>query len=352
VTGADGPLRYAELPADPDAFAAAIEREGWGDGLPVVPPTPARVEAMLGGADAGESLGDMPPAGHPATLGLVAANAVMAGCRPALFPVVRAIVSAVLRPEFNLLGVQTTTHPAGPMAIVSGADHLAINGGPGALGPGWSGNATAGRAVRLVLMNVGGARPGVTDQATMGHPGKYTYVVGENVAESPWGAYTAPVADGRSSVAAGPRVTVMAAEAPHNVSDHSSATAAEVMASILGTIAQPGMNNWYHPQAPYLVLVCPEHAHLLAREGLSRSDVAEWVRREGALEIERFSPSIAAAMARRAGVEHPAPAGTRVPAFATAEQVIVVVAGGPGRHSMVVPSFGNSRAVQVGVELG
>jgi hypothetical protein len=338
-------MRFADLPADPEAFSQAVEHAGWSDGLPVIPPVPARVEAMLAGADPEASLGAMPPSGYAATNALVAANAVMAGCRPAAFPVVRAIVAALLRPEFNLLGVQTTTHPAGPMAIVSGVDDLEINSGAGSLGPGWSGNATTGRAVRLVLMNVGDARPGVTDQATMGHPGKYTYVVGENVAESPWGAYGMPGCDGLP----GARVTVMAAEAPHNVSDHSSATAAELMATILGTIAQPGMNNWYHPQAPYLVLLSPEHAHLLAREGLSREAVAEWIQREARLGVERFSPSIVGALTSRVGIEGTPPPGAAIPAFATADQVMVVVTGGPGRHSMVVPSFGNSRAVQVAV---
>jgi hypothetical protein len=339
-------VRFVDLPAELDAFHRALEQAGWGDGLPVIPPTPARVEAMLAGADADASLGTMAPSGHPVTLGLVAANAVMAGCRPPLFPLVRAMVTAVLQPQFNLLGVQTTTHPAGPMAIVSGLDHLGINSGAGVLGPGRSANATVGRALRLVLLHVGGARPGTTDQATMGHPGKYTYVVGEHVAASPWGAFALPGAGELPPE----RVTLFAGEGPHNVSDHSSSTAAELMASLVGTIAQPGMNNWYHPRSPFVVLLGPEHAHLLAREGLSRADVATWIARDAQLAVEGFSPSLRDALAtRRLGLEPPAPAGTRIPAFAGADQVIVVVTGGPGRHSMVVPSFGNTQAVQLAV---
>jgi hypothetical protein len=197
--------------------------------------------------------------------------------------------------------------------------------------------------VRLLLLHVGGARPGTTDQATMGHPGKYTYVVGEHLAASPWGPFALPGHDDLPAA----RVTVFAGEGPHNVSDHSSTDAAGIMASLVGTIAQPGMNNWYHPRSPFVVLLSPEHAHLLAREGVSRRDVAAWIARDSALAIEAFTPSLRDGLAkRRLGLDPPVPAGARVHAFEGPDQVLVVVTGGPGRHSMVVPSFGNTQAVQ------
>ncbi|MDW3213645.1 MAG: hypothetical protein R8G01_06610 [Ilumatobacteraceae bacterium] len=346
-------MRYDDLPADLDGFQREIERRDWGDGLPVIPPTPERVEAMLDGADPDVALGVMPPSGHEVLLGTVATNAVMAGCRPGMLPVLRAAVTAVIVPRFNLLGVQTTTHPAAPLTIVSGAGHLGVNAGAGTLGPGWAANATLGRAIRLVLMNIGGARPGGTDQATIGHPGKYSFIVGENVDESPWGEYIAPAhlrvpSDDPDAAEAFRSVTLVAGEGPHNISDHHSSTASEMMTSILGTVNQPGMNNWHYPTAPFVVLLCPEHAHLFAREGLRREDVADWLRREAGLEIERFSAGFVPILTeRRFGARDELPPGTVIPALATAEQVIIVVTGGPGRHSMVIPTFGNSQPVQI-----
>src|SRR3981081_1348854 len=157
-----------EVAGDLDAIFAFARQKGWGDGLPLVPPTEAKVTAMLGGRDPERSLGAVPPGYGEATLEVLAAHAVMAGSDPAAFPVLLAAVEALLQPAFNLAGVQATTHPVAPLLVVHGpiAAELGIHGGSGVLGPGFAANATLGRALRLVLMNVGGARPGAGDLST------------------------------------------------------------------------------------------------------------------------------------------------------------------------------------------
>src|SRR5438067_894958 len=170
-----------------DELEDMLERGG-SDGLPVVPPTPERVEAMLGGRDPAVSLGPVPPAHGAATLERIAACAVLAGCRPLYFPLVVAAVEAALEPAFNAHGLAVTTQPAGPVAIVNGPvrDAAGLNSGMGALGPGTRANMTVGRALRLVLTLTGGARPGGLDRSTLGNPGKVGLCIAENEETSPW----------------------------------------------------------------------------------------------------------------------------------------------------------------------
>src|SRR5947208_2582417 len=173
----------------PEAVLAAFCERQWCDGLPIVPPTEARVLAMLGGASGDRSLGAMPPLWRLATLEKLAVNAVMAGCEPAAFPLIVAAVEAMLDPSFNLYGVQATTHSVAPLLIVHGpiAAELGVHSGSGCFGPGFRGNATIGRAIRLILLNVGGAWPGRHDMATQGSPAKFSYCIAERADASPWG---------------------------------------------------------------------------------------------------------------------------------------------------------------------
>src|SRR4051812_10384183 len=155
---------------DEDAALEEFHRRGWTDGLPVVIPTPQRVDEMLlwsHDLDADVVLGNMGPSEGETTVGKVAVNAVMAGCRPEMFPVVLAAVQAILRPVFNLGPMQATTHCVTPIILVNGPARmdLEIASGLGALGPGHRANASIGRALRLVMTNVGGGRVGVGDMA-------------------------------------------------------------------------------------------------------------------------------------------------------------------------------------------
>jgi hypothetical protein len=178
---------------DLDGFIELAYAEGWTDGLPVYPPTDQKVEAMLAylGRDPSEVVGVMPPGEGIATLEKIAINAVMAGCKPEYMPIVVTAVEALLDPRFELLRVQATTAGPAPLAIVSGpvVKQLGFNYGAGAFtGTGHRANATIGRAIRLILWNIGYGRPGQMSQATMGHPGRYSYLVAERPPDdgNPW----------------------------------------------------------------------------------------------------------------------------------------------------------------------
>src|SRR4029453_11298925 len=169
---------------------AHYQERGWTDGLPIVPPTERRVHEFLKQTprDPREIVGVLPPRQGEATIEKIAVNAVMAGCRPEYFPVVVAAIEALADPLFNLDSVQATTHPVAPLVVVNGpiARELGINGGYNAYGQGFHANLTIGRAIRLLLMNVGGGLPGTGDRATQGSPAKIAYCVAENEEASPW----------------------------------------------------------------------------------------------------------------------------------------------------------------------
>lgn len=330
--------RILEVEDSPDAVLEAFVERGWCDGLPIVPPTEERVRIMLGDADRTRSLGPMPPLWREATLELLAINAVMAGCRPEYFPVIVAAVEAMLDPAFNLYGVQATTHPVAPLVIVNGpyARRIELHGGSGCFGPGFRANATIGRAVRLILMNVGGGWPGRHDMATQGSPAKFSYCIAENEEASPW----EPLAEGDT-------VTVYGGEAPHNVNDHVSTAAAGILTTVAHTAATLGSNvGWYLAQSQWLVVLGPEHAQTVAADGLGRADVQRFVYEHARLPLRTLKLGgmwgaqdwPAWMMALRDDEARP----PRVP---SPEDVLVIVAGGPGKHSSVVPNCCFSRAV-------
>ena len=181
--------RKVAVGAGEDDIEACFDR-GWSDGLPVVPPTDVRVLRMLNGTirEPDEVLGEVPPALSPCTVEKVAVNAVMAGCRPECFPVVLATVEAAVDPAFAMHGVLATTDFASPIVIVSGsvAKRIGMNCGVNALGQGTRANATIGRALQLVIRNIGGGVPGGVDRATLGQPGKFTYCIAEDESDESW----------------------------------------------------------------------------------------------------------------------------------------------------------------------
>src|SRR5881296_1364590 len=274
------PASFIEVDDSPEALLAAFCEREWCDGLPIVPPTEERVRAMLGEAPADRSLGAMPPLWRQATLEKLAVNAVMAGCEPAYFPVVVAAVEAMLEPAFNLYGVQATTHPVAPLLIVHGpiARELGVHAGSGCFGPGFRANATIGRAIRLILMNVGGAWPGRHDMATQGSPAKFSYCIAEREDASPW----EPMGEGDT-------VTVYGGEGPHNVNDHASTTASGILSTVSHTAATLGSNvGWYFSQSQLLVVLGPEHARTIAADGFSKADVQRFVFEHARLPLARL----------------------------------------------------------------
>jgi len=350
ATGADGAASRHRAPDDLLAFQEFVMAQGWGDGLPMIPATPERVAAMLAGTAraAGDLVAILPPRLGRATVERVAVNAVLAGARPEHLPVILAAVEAVAQPVFNLQAIQTTTHPCSPLIIVNGpiAARLGINGGGNALGQGHRANAVIGRALRLVLQNAGGARPGREDRATQGHPGKYSYCVAENEAASPW----EPLSVERGFSPEVGTVTVCASEGPHNINDHGSATPEGILTTVAGTAATVGSNNVYLGGEP-LVMLGPEHAATVATGGWSKADFKRALWERAQVPLSRFDPS----NLERFAVVHPAgfkdrPPGTLAPLARAWTDIMIVVAGGAGKHSVLIPTFGATRSVTRRIE--
>jgi hypothetical protein len=318
---------YEPVEGGLDELEDMFER-GWTDGLPVVPPTPERVEAMLGGHDPSISLGPVPPAHGEANLERVAACAVLAGCRPAYFPVVVAAVEAALDPNFNAHGVAVTTQPAGPVVVVNGPgrEELGFNSGMGALGPGARANATVGRALRLVLTLTGGARPGGLDRATLGNPGKLTCCFAENEEASPW----LPLHVDRGFASGATTVTLVAADAPLSISDHRSRTPEELAATLAWAAAGQWSPFWWPMDDTSLFVVCPEHAAMFAVHGWSKE------RLRAAMFDAVQRPAAELRHGETTSRVHAAPDGELVHKWTSPEKIVLVVAGGDaGRFSAV-----------------
>jgi hypothetical protein len=322
-----------------DELEEMFER-GWTDGLPVVPPTAERVHAMLAGRDPAECLGEMPPAMARVTHERVAACAVLAGCRPDYFPVVRAAVRAVLEPAFNVGGQAVTTQPAGQVVLVNGPvrEAIGLNGAVGALGPGWRANMTIGRALRLVVSLTGGGFPGRLDRSTLGQPGKVGLCFAEDEEASPW----EPLHVERGYDAGRSVLTVFGADAPLSISDHRSTgpdELARVLAEAAGATWSP---SWWPLGGSSLFVLCPEHARSFAEWGWSKHRVREAIfaaarRPAGSLRWGERTPWVAAAADDR-------PVGK----WSSPEDIVLVVAGGEaGRFSAVFgPCLGmDTRAI-------
>lgn len=309
---------------------------GCTDGLPVVIPTLERVARMVlaSGLDADVVLGEMGPLGASVTVEKVAANAVMAGCTPDHLPFVLAAIEAILQPEFDLSEVQSTTHSIAPLIIANGplAAVTGIASGFGALGPGHRANASIGRAVRLCMINIGGARPGTSDMALLGHPGKFTMCLAEAEAASPF----PPLATGWGAGASADVVTVVGVEAPHSVmfvNDADSEDSPErLLRVIAGAITNTGSNNLYLRSGSVVVALNPEHAQVLAGAGWNRASISRrlW---ELATTTTGVLRSLNPAFAPRGDDND------KVHVLNSPDHVLLLVAGAEGLYSAVFPSW-------------
>ena len=341
--------QLVDLPAHPAQLSTAFDEREWSDGLPVVPPTEALVDSMLEYTDRDrlDVLGVIAPRHAAVTIEAIAINAVMAGCEPRYLPVIIAAVEAMLDPEHNLTGLNATTHPTAEFILVSGpiAAELGVHGGSGCFGPGFRANTSIGRAIRLILLNLGGARPGGGDWATQASPAKLAFCAAENDAANPW----APFHTTRGLDAATSAVTVFSAEGPHNIRDGDSETGEGIMRTIVGSMSESGSNNLLHRGDPLLAL-CPEHAATLARDGWSREDVQAYVFEHARVPASGLSREMRRAIAVRDvpdGAEAPDelpdfPPDTLLPIADGPETVHVIVAGGPGKHSSWMPNWGRT----------
>ncbi len=313
-----------------------LHQSGCTDGLPVVIPTRDRVDRLVlaSGLDSDVDLGAMGPGGGAATVEKLAINAVMAGCLPDQMAVVLAAVRAILQPAFDLGEMQSTTHSTAPLMIVNGpvVGHCDIAGGFGALGPGHRANASIGRAVRLCMMNIGGARPGVSDMALLGHPGKFSFCLAEDEMSSPW----EPLATAYGYSSDESVVTILGAEAPHSVVFTNDAddkdSPQRLLRALAVAIANTGSNNANLSGGATAIALNPEHAQVLADAAMSRSDVQAELQRMAVNtrgQIRSFNTGFIAA-----GDDN-----DLIPAVRRPTDIVLFVAGGAGLYSAVFPSW-------------
>jgi hypothetical protein len=338
--------------ANEDEVLEAFHARRLTDGLPFVLPTAERVRAMIAGSGrrAGEVIAVVPPRWAEATVENIAINAVMAGCRPQYMPVLIAALQAAADPAFGLYSVQATTHPCAVLMLVSGpiVDELGLNFRHGAFGPGFRANASIGRAMRLVLINVGGGIPGEGDQATHGSPAKFSYCVAENEAATPW----EPFRVARGFAKTDSTVTVFSGEGPHNVNDHVCTSAETTLTVVADTMTTVGHNNAGSViRGDVLVAFGPEHAHTVASGGLSRADVQKFL-------YERARNKVGLLKLRAMYKAENWPDWVDqdddealCPIVGKPEDIHLVVTGGPGKHSAFIPTFGTSKSVTRKIEI-
>lgn len=263
--------RSVELAEAEDIMEACYDR-GWSDGLPVVPPTPLRVMRMLNGSDrdAAEIIGKVPPDNVPCTIEKLAINAVMAGCKPEYFPVVIASVEAALQDRFCMHGLLCTTYFSSPVMVVNGpiTKQIGMNSGINALGQGNRANATIGRALQLIIRNVGGGVPGGIDRATMGNPGKYTYCFAEDESDEDWTS----LAMDRGFERKDSVISLFAGDGLQPILDQQSRTPeslAKSMAASLRSVAHTKLFG----MADAILIVCPEHRRVFREGGWKKADL-------------------------------------------------------------------------------
>ena len=320
---------------------------GLTDGLPVVPPTEARVLRMLEGTSraATDVVAHVPPNLAPATVEKVAINAVMAGCKPEYLPVVLAAVEAACTDDFNLHGVLATTYFVGPLIIVNGPirREIGINCGPNAFGQGARANSTIGRALQLLVRNVGGGRPGEVDMATLGQPGKVGACIGELEEESCW----EPLHVERGFKSGDSTVTVFAAEAPRAIRDQLSRSGPSLAGS-MGLSLESIAHVKLHHMDQALLVVSPEHARTFGRDGYTKDDVRARIQEVTARPLRDLLPSeeLHKGMRPQAlprdwldanGQPTPEALDRRLSKFQAPENILIMVAGGTaGKFSAAV----------------
>ncbi len=313
--------------------AAEVQEEffarGWTDGLPVTPPTPELVEAMLaavGAEDPELLIGYMPVRGRGVSLEKAAINAVMAGCRPEYFPVVVAALEAMFDARLNLHSVLTSTGGAALCTIVSGpiAPQIGMNSRHGVLGPGNRANATIGRALRLVAMNVLGALPGASDASSFGHPGKYTFCFAEHPPPAPWRPLRVELGYEPEDTT----VTVLPTEGPRQIAQQLTRSPENVLRTVASVIRSPATFSTAKAGQGTVVLG-PEHAGFCIEQGWTQADVREFLYRES-----RIAPSALLAegvqIEKGSAFEEVPDDEGKLRSLASPQDVYLVTAGGEG----------------------
>lgn len=327
----NSPLRARKIEiASADDEHEFMFDQGFSDGLPLVPPTPERVLRMLSGTrrDPQEVLGVMPPNMGDVTVEKAAINAVMAGCRPEYMPVILTAIEALLMEEYNIHGVMATTMGASPVLVVNGPirEKIGMNMKLGALGQGNRANATIGRAVRLAVRNIGGAKPGGTERSTLGNPMKFTMCFAEHEQRNPW----EPLHVERGFDAEDSVVTIFTmTSGPTLIVDQDSRQASQLAGSF-GLSLEAAFHPKAHFATDVLLVVCPEHVDTLIRDGYSKADVRARIQEVTARPLEELVENeVSAVGLKKAAFEAMGPeARSRLlPKFKSPEDIHIVVAG-------------------------
>jgi len=338
--------RQAEAASIDEIFEQYYERN-LTDGLPIIPPTAARVQAMLATVkrDPQESLGAVAPKWGQATIQKIAINAVMAGCLPEYFPVVVTAVECILEESMNMLGVQATTNPVSPAVMVNGPirHELKMNNGYNVYGEGNRANSTIGRALRLVLRNIGGGIPGDLDRSTNGWPGR-ALCFAENEEANPWTTYAEDQGFSRNTNT----VTTFSVGGFMNLGDHHSTTGLGLLQHFCRILG----NGAGDPYARFPVIsLCPEFVQLLVEDGFNKEDVKKYLFENGRIRASGFPQPVGEEylrarneMAEKAGSTLPKlEMDSWIPFANSANDIALFVAGGAGRHSaLLIPSFGGA----------
>lgn len=336
---------YIEVPDDPEAMYELLYGMGVTDGLPVIPPTDERIGRFVRGSGlpGSREIAIIPPLQGSATVEKIAINAVMAGCRPEYMPVLIAAIEAISDPAFNLLGIQTTTNPVGPLLLLNGPirQQLDVNCGRGALGPGRRANATIGRALRLVLLNLGGAAPGDVDKATLGMPGKYTMCLGEMEEESPW----APLHVDRGCRREDSAVTVIGVQGTDNMFVGWK-KAESILRAMASTMTSLGANNTLRGQGNPILFMNPGHARLMADQGFDKARIQRELYERAQIPVGALPDELSEIEEGSRHIVNGFNTVTKAP-----EDILIAVAGGPEAYHMAYcATFGEfavTRTIQV-----
>ena len=327
-----------------EVFELFHER-GWTDGFPIIPPTEINVRAMLSQSvySPDTTLGLLPPAMNPVTVDKLAVNAVMAGCVPEYFPVILAAVEGLLDEDLALYSMQTATNATTPLIIVNGpiVKILCLNAGGNLFGPGSRANATIGRAIRLALINIGSEVPGMTDPATHGQPGKYSFCIAEAEDESPW----QPLHVERGYAKEQSAVTLIGAGGPQNLFTYGCQTGEEILETFVGALCGLGHNNIIFPSGPLLVLG-PEHAGTLARDGFGKKEIKQFLFDRARIPLAKFAEGTQRGIfERRSRWFQVAGDPEQIGIADHPEDIMIVVAGGAGIHSQFLPTAFSKKPV-------
>jgi len=326
-----------------DAYEAneLFQRNGWTDGLPIVPPTEALVLGFLAAAGLAptDTVGVEPVRRRRITAEKVAIAAVMAGCLPEYMPVVMALVKAVCEPEYGLHGCTASTGGSAPFVVVNGPIRrdLGMNATHNVLGNGNRANATIGRSLRLIIVNVLGGIPGRLDRSTFGHPGKFTFCIAEDEEDSPW----VPLAVERGVRAGASAITVLAAEPPHLVMNEWTRDPREILETYAAAI-RANMLTYSIWAGNYAVVIAKQQREIISAAGWGKREIREYLFESARVTRGQWRTVGKAAIAGRRNEEKVHTA------FRSPDDLLVVAAGGPaGGFGAIVPPWYGAKSLAI-----